>query len=159
MDVERLKKINQLSKDLKKHGLVVEEAITQASTILSEKEDETETFLEKSKQEIESKQNPASTDQYIVMLERNNRKIVEEVQKIREEMARILSEFEALKNKVVQYTSRPAVIEIPAASAEEKHKEKQAQLAMPKKKEAHPKQGNFTPEDVSIEKMFYFGKK
>ena len=37
MDVEKLKKINQLSKDLKRHGLVVEEAITQASTILSEK--------------------------------------------------------------------------------------------------------------------------
>lgn len=158
MDVEKLKKINQLSKDLKRHGLVVEEAISQASTILSEKEDEVETFLEKSKEEIESKQNPTSTDQYIVMLERNNRKIVEEVQKVREEMARILSEFEELKNKVAQQ-ARPVIVAAPVSSESERPKETQAQLATPKKKESHPRQGNFTPEDVSIEKMFYYGKK
>ena len=157
MDVEKLKKINQLSKDLKRHGLVVEEAITQASTILSENQDEVGVFLEKSQQQMDSKQNPASTDQYVVMLERNNRKIVEEVQKIREEMARILSEFEELKNKVAQQ-ARPIIVAAPGSPEAEKSKETQAQLA-PKKKEPHPRQGNFTPEDVSIEKMFYCGKK
>jgi len=152
MDVEKLKRINQLSKDLKRHGLVVEEAITQASNIVNE--DEVKTFLDKSKEEIDSSRNPTSTDQYIIMLERNHRKIAEEVQNIKNEVARMLNEFEELKNKINSSETRPV-------QREEETKEKQetqAQLS-PKKKESHPRQGNFTPEDVSIEKMFYFGKK
>jgi len=158
MDVEKLKKINQLSKDLKRHGLVVEEAITQASNIVNE--DEVKTFLDKSKEEIASSRNPTSTDQYIVMLERNHRKIAEEVQNIKNEVARMLSEFEELKNKINSPETRPVQQEEETVQEEKtkEKQEKQAQLS-PKKKESHPRQGNFTPEDVSIEKMFYFGKK
>jgi hypothetical protein len=39
-----------------------------------------------------------------------------------------------------------------------KPKEKQVELKT-EAKEVHPRQGNFTPSDVDIQKMFYFGTK
>jgi hypothetical protein len=42
--------------------------------------------------------------------------------------------------------------------AQPKPREKQAELKT-ENKEAHPRQGNFQPGDVDIQKMFYFGVK
>ncbi|MBD3361739.1 hypothetical protein GF358_03025 [Candidatus Woesearchaeota archaeon] len=153
MDVEKLRKINQLSKELKKHGMAMENAIEQASESTQEKE--VNEFLKKSKEEMQSTKNPSSTEQYILMLERNNRKIMEEVQTVKKEVTKIMSEFTDIKK---QLEKKPAVKEQSEINEKpkQKTKEKQSQLKSKKKNE---KQGEINPEDVSIEKMFYFGKK
>jgi hypothetical protein len=155
LDVEKLKKVNQLSKDLKKHGMAMEDAIEQASD--SVHETEIKEFLHESKEQMQSSSNPSSTEQYIIMLERNNRKIMEEVQKVKEEVAKIMSEFAEIKNKLHEQpdpVQEPVQKQVPVT----KKVEKQSKLK-PKKKIKNEKQGDINPEDVSIEKMFYFGKK
>jgi len=152
MDVEKLRKINQLSKEFKKHGMAMEEAIGQATDSVNEKE--VKEFLDESKKEIESK-NPSATEQYILMLERNNRKIMEEVQNVKQEISKILKEFEQIKKQINRPQEMPKEQAIDAKPA--KKTKKQTQLKT--KKQSNPRQGEFTPEDVSIEKMFYFGNK
>jgi len=152
MNVEKLKKINQLSKEFKKQGMAMEEAISQASESVNEKE--VKEFLNQSKKEMESS-NPSATEQYIIMLERNNRKIMEEVQKVKQEITKILNEFEQIKRQInqPQNTSKDQTTE-PKPT---KKAQKQTRLKNKKQDDQH-KEG-FTPEDVSIEKMFYFGNK
>lgn len=169
MDIEKLRKINQLSKELKKHGMAVEDAIEQASE--SVHEDEIKEFLHKSKEEIQSIKNPSSTEQYIIMLERNNRKIMDEVQKVKEEVAKIMNEFATIKK---QLDEQPKFIENQTISDTSQYKkvEKQTQLKSKtkqnqdsanlqtsSKKKTNPRHGDYNPDDVSIEKMFYFGNK
>ncbi|MBN1644913.1 hypothetical protein JW851_02650 [Candidatus Woesearchaeota archaeon] len=162
MDVEKLKKINQLSKELKKHGMAMEEAIEQASD--SVHENEIKEFLHKSKEEMESTKNPSSTEQYIIMMERNNRKIMEEVQKVKQEVSKIIHEFSEIKKQFEQMpetlreTSPRKAIET-QSKLTPKTEQKQSFRTAPKKKAKNPRQGDYTSDDVSIEKMFYFGKK
>jgi uncharacterized protein (DUF111 family) len=154
VNIEKIKKVNQLSKEFKKHGMAMEEALEQASD--SVHEEEIKEFLQESKEQMNSAKNPSSTEQYIIMLERNNRKIIEEVQKVKEEVTKIMNEFEDIKRKLHEQSvpsQQPVQEEIT-----QKKIEKQAKLT-PKKKIKNPRQGDINPEDVSIEKMFYYGKK
>lgn len=155
MDIEKLKKVNQLSKELKKHGMAMEDAIKEAGETVHE--EEVKEFLDKSKAEMQSKSNPSSTEQYIIMLERNNRKIMEEVQKVKDEVAKILNEFAEMKQRLAEQLVQEVKQE-PAKQIKEKKLEKQAKLK-PKKKVKNPRQGEYNPDDVAIEKMFYFGNK
>lgn len=156
MDLEKIKKVNQLSKEFKKHGMAMEEAIEQASDSVHEKE--VKEFLQESKEQMQSSKNPSSTEQYIIMLERNNRKIMEEVQKVKEEVAKIMDEFADIKRQLHEKPIIEVRQEITEANPQQKKIEKQAKLK-PKKKIKNEKQGDINPDDVSIEKMFYFGKK
>jgi hypothetical protein len=151
LNVEKLKKINQLSKEFKKHGMAMEDAIEQASESVHEKG--VKDFLQESKEQMQSSKNPSSTEQYIMMLERNNRKIMEEVQKIKEEVSKIMNEFSDIKRQLHEQPVPVQVQEVIQPKVEKQTKLK------PKKKIKNEKQGDINPEDVSIEKMFYFGKK
>lgn len=152
MDVEKLKKINQLSKEFKKHGMAMEDAIREAGDTIHEPE--IKEFLQKSKEQIDSTKNPSSAEQYIVLLERNNRKIMEEVQNVKEEIKKIMNEFAEIKKQLQEPPAKTIREEIP----QQKKTEKQTQLKQ-KKKQSNPRQGDYTSDDVSIEKMFYFGNK
>jgi uncharacterized protein YnzC (UPF0291/DUF896 family) len=145
MDIEKIKKVNKLSKEFKRHGLTREDALSQAGDIVNEQE--VKEFLDQTKKQAESIKNSSSSEQYMIMLERNNRQIMEEVQKVKQDIAKIMQEFEEIKKKIKEQPP-----------AQERSKEKQAQLKT-KPKENNPRQGKFKPEDVAIEKMFYFGNK
>ncbi|MBW2968892.1 hypothetical protein KY304_01735 [Candidatus Woesearchaeota archaeon] len=159
MNVEKLKKVNQLSKEFKKYGMAMEDAIKEAGSTVNEKE--VKEFLDKSSEEMKSSKNPSSTEQYILMLERNNRKIMEEVKKVKEEVTKILKEFEEMKTKLSEQQKQQ--IEQPQKHKIKKEKQSQLKKEQPTKKttrkKSNPRQGEYNPEDVSIEKMFYFGKK
>ena len=156
MNIEKLKKVNQLSKELKKHGMAMEDAIHEAGETVHE--EEVKEFLDKSKAEMQSSKNPSSTEQYIIMLERNNRKIMEEVQKVKQEVSKIMNEFSDIKRKIQEQTIIPVQEPVQEETFTQKKVEKQAKLT-PKKKVKNPRQGEYNSEDVSIEKMFYYGKK
>ena len=82
------------------------------------------------------------------MLEMNSKKNSQELDLLRSAVGRLAHELESLKGELKRLLEE----------APPRQKEKQQPLKT-ETKEAHPRQGNFTPDDVSIEKMFYFGNK
>ena len=144
MDVEKLKKINKLSVEFKKHGLSNNEAIKQASQTV--RDQDFRDVMEKTSNENEEKASPAFDKQYQIMLERQNRQLAQEIVALKETVAAIQSELRELKQGSVKV----------AASSSEPKVEKQATLP---KKENHPKQGQYSSEDVAVDKIFYYGNK
>lgn len=148
MDVQKLKKMNELSKELKKHGMAdsTAQAFSQAGEMVRD-----EAFKQVVEQNKSSQKSKDGFDnQYQIMLERQNRQIAQEVQALKETVAAMQAEIEMLK------------ADQKAAPVQQQEKPKQeVQKKFPQKEESkeHPKQGGFCPDDVSIEKMFYFGKK
>ena len=145
MDVEKLKKMNELSKELKKHGMAdsTAQAFAQAGEIVRD-----ETFKKIIEPNTSSQKSAEFDSQYQIMLERQNRQIVQAVQALKETIAAMQAEIEMLK------------ADRRAAPVQERPKQ-EAQTKVPQKKESkeHPRQGGFTPEDVAMDKIFYFGKK
>lgn len=160
MDVEKLKKINQLSVEFKKHGMAVshDEAFAKASAVV--RDDELKDVLAQTSTttSADAPARPNQTasqgfdNQYQVLLERQNRQLVQEILALKETVAMLKSDVEQLKSNA----ARAAIVQ----QAQPKQ-EKQAVLHEKKEstEKSHPKQGNFTSEDVAIEKMFYYGKK
>lgn len=164
MDVEKLKKINQLSGEFKKHGLAVshDDAFAKASAVVHD--DELKDVLARTSTtastatstETPERPNQATSqgfdNQYQVLLERQNRQLVQEILALKETVAMLKSDVEQLKSNA----ARAEILQ----QAQPKQ-EKQAVLHEKKEcsEKSHPRQGNFTSEDVAIEKMFYYGKK
>ena len=148
MNVEKLKKMNELSKELKKHGMAdsTAEAFNQAGDMV--REEAVKDIIVKSGEKSESKD--CFDSQYQIMLERQNRQIAQEVQTLKETVAAMQAEIEMLK------------ADQKAAPVQQQEKPKQeVQKKFPQKEESkeHPKQGEFTSDDVAVDKVFYFGKK
>jgi hypothetical protein len=143
MNVEKLKKMNELSKELQKHGMAdsTSEAFTKAGEVVRD-----EAFSQIVK-EPESKD--GFNHQYQIMLERQNRELVQEINSLKEKIAAMQADIEMLK---ADNNARPAAQEKPKQETQTKFPQK------PESKE-HPKQGEYTPEDVAVDKVFYFGKK
>jgi hypothetical protein len=164
MDVEKLKKINQLSVEFKKHGMATshDDAFAKASAVVRDDELKdvlaqtntatgTGTSTETSERPSQAA-SPGFDTQYQVLLERQNRQLVQEIIALKETVALLKADVEQLKSNA----ARPMIMQ----QAQPKQ-EKQAVLHEKKEssEKPHPKQGNYTSEDVAIEKMFYYGKK
>lgn len=161
MDVEKLKKINQLSVEFKKHGMAIshDEAFAKASAVV--RDDELKDVLAQASTTAASSETPARPNQatsqgfdnqYQVLLERQNRQLVQEIIALKETVAMLKSDVEQLKSNAAR--------QVMMQQAQPKQ-EKQSVLHEKKESSAqsHPKQGNYTSEDVAIDKMFYYGKK
>ena len=142
MNVEKLKKMNELSKELQKHGMAdsTSEAFSKAGDIV--RDEAVGEVLSKS---------PAKDGfdhKYQIMLERQNRQFAQEINDLKEKVAVMQAEIEMLK------------AEKPKTAQPEKPKQ-ETQTKFPQKEESkeHPKQGGYTPDDVAVDKVFYFGKK
>lgn len=148
MNVEKLKKMNELSKELKKHGMAdsTAEAFSQAGDMV--REEAVKDIIIKSKDTQKSKD--CFDSQYQIMLERQNRQIAQEVQALKETVAAIQAEIEMLKAD--QKTA-------PAQQQEKPKQEVQKKFPQKEESKEHPKQGGFTSDDVAVDKVFYFGKK
>ena len=79
--------------------------------------------------------------------QQQNKKYDEELGTLRSAVERLAAEVETLKSTVSKLSEATPV-----------PKEKQAPLKT-ETKEPHPRQGNFSPDDIDIQKVFYFGTK
>ncbi len=151
MDVEKLRKVNQLSAELRRHNMAdsSDAAFEQAEQMV--RQDEVREFLHRAKESTKTVENPSSDQLYQVHLERENRRLGEYIQKIAAELQQLKADVDQLRQAPRAPQQAQQTIAPPKA-------EQQATLAA-KKEEPHPKQGEFNSEDVSIEKMFYFGNK
>lgn len=147
MDVEKLKKMNELSKELKKHGIAdsTKQAFAQAGEMV--RDEAVGDVITRSGNSEKSKDSFDS--QYQIMLERQNRQMASEIKALKETVAAIQEELKQLK--CADFKARTP------EQRQEPSVEKQATLQ--KKEEKHPKQGDFNSDDVAVDKIFYYGKK
>ena len=145
MDIEELKKLNNLTIELKKHGMTSDEAFKQAESLLKTKES-----VEPIAPPVHAQnQDFLLEKKFSLMIEMNNKKVQESINALHDSIKNLSTELTTLRSELNE--ARKARKEL-----KEPVKEKQESLP---KQEAHPRQGQFSPADVSIEKMFYFGKK
>ena len=80
-----------------------------------------------------------------IILESNNRKYEQEFSLLRSAMNSLAQEVQMLKDQLSKFSD---------AQPKERQEARKTET-----KEAHPRHGNFSSEDVDIQKMFYFGNK
>ena|SRR3989338_3084042 len=149
MDVERLQRINALAGELKKQNFALssDDAYRQAEGVYAEGNGAQVVVEEVS--HVQHSDGALSLRKFELMIELNNKKYEAEFALYRNAINQLAAELEAVRSELRQ---RSQEAQVP------KQKEKQAELKS-EVKEAHPRQGNFTPSDVDIQKMFYFGNK
>ena len=87
-----------------------------------------------------------------ILLDMNNRRIDQQFTTMKDTISALAGEIDKLKLDLQNFS------ETKASKIVQVVHEKQKALNT-EDKSPHPKQGSFTPEDVAMEKMFYFGKK
>ncbi|MBI4016786.1 MAG: hypothetical protein HY363_03775 [Candidatus Aenigmarchaeota archaeon] len=147
MDIEELKKLNSLTVELKKHGMSADDAFKQAESLLKTKEDTTAVV---SQPQTALSQDFLLEKKFNLMIDMNNKKFQEAINILQGHISKLSQELANVRNELAEAKHKPR------ESKAEVSKEKQESFP---KQEVHPRQGQFSPADVSIEKMFYFGKK
>ena len=147
MDVFKLQRMNSLAAELKKHNFASssEDAFQQAEQVYVEKE--VSEISAEPQVVVQQKSDPLAERRVELILEQNNRKYEQELGLLRSAVNTLANELENLKSEL-----RRLHVEQP------KPKEQQVPLKT-EPKEDHPRQGKFQPNDVDIQKMFYFGTK
>ncbi len=145
MDVDKIQRINTLTSELRKHNFAAssEDAFQQAEQLYEDAEQVV----------VEEKQPAAEQTTHLeerkaeLLIQMNNKKYEQEFSLLRSALNTLAQELETVKTELRKFSEQNP-----------RPKEKQAELKT-ETKEVHPRQGNFTPGDVDIQKMFYFGKK
>jgi len=178
MDVEKLMKMNAMVKELQKHNCASsrEDAVRQAEGIYNPSGNVIEEVVDNSsgalvvEQKIEapaiSASAPAQTAaatggfgaleqrRFEMLLESNNKRYDEKISALTNEIvslrSQLSSQVDGLKMELRNLIDNKAqkIVHV----VEEKQK-----VLKTEPKEPHPRQGNFTSDDVSIDKFFYFG--
>jgi len=171
MDVERLRKINALAKELLDHGIVstMDDAFKQAERMI----EKDSVFEEKNEPEIEIKkldsrsfdtaqrspQEQVQQSQTLGINYFDLKKINDRISGIESQISQIYLKINELISEINKISDR--IEKRSLDIKEEKKVIQQSTLNAVEKKsngvESHPRVGNYKPEDVAIEKMFYFG--
>lgn len=159
MDVEKIMKINEMTKTLKEHGMVDDPS----KNAQADKELRGGHGVTPENNSNEVPTNPGITkDQLDIALERNTRRIMEFIDSLKDEI-------DALKKKVAELEARPAQViekQVVQSTPHEPVVKEASQPAVQEQPAATAQNNNHArgdpkemQEDVSIEKMFYYGKK
>jgi|TARA_B100002003_G_C14029041_1_gene496085 ribosomal protein L12E/L44/L45/RPP1/RPP2 len=149
MDTDKSQEASLLAETLRKNGIACcsTEAMEKANQIIHKTE----------KKEIEEDKLQLLEQKYRSLLEQNNNKVVNEINNVKDTLNSVIKEINSIKRDISQQP--PVAIQEPAESQAKAEVQQKMDEVKGEKKESHPRQGTFGPEDVSIEKMFYFGKK
>ena len=170
-DVEKMKKLNDLAKELQKHNFAddSQEAYKFAEKIYAEKASDifgssipeasqTEPEVQAESVRVETQKEDSSNNEllerkYQLILEMNNKRFNEELISLKQQVQDVNSEIERL---------RLVVRRLEEQGMTQKQVERQETINIVDKKEvpkeSNPRQGDFKSSDVPIEKSFYFGK-
>lgn len=149
MDVDKLQRINALASELRKHNFALssDEAFQQAEQVYEGTG--SQVIVEQKPMATSQNQDALSMRRFEMMLEQNNKRYEAEFATYRNAINMLASQLEVLKAELAKFGHEEKA---------ERPKEKQVELKT-EVKESHPRQGNFQPSDVDIQKMFYFGAK
>ena len=168
ISIEHIQKINNLVQELLRRGICStrDEAVKMAEKYLDKKiiSGKTEALGPEPNQ---ASQNTSSSDIDSLrnMIERAKEYTQKDLQKFRDALEVLAKEVDKLKKqvndlKIAGESKSVQNTELEGKSVKEAI-EKQEKLPEKKKKDKgfHPKQGRLKSEDVSVEKMFYYGNK
>jgi hypothetical protein len=143
-DIEQIQKINSLAKELIRHGIAdsSEEAFKKAKVMIRGEENVQEVTEERFEQEIR-------------LLDSKIRTVAKEVKGVKEKLGRVMEEIKRLGVNESRTKSESVVKSVELI----KEIEVEGNSNNPGKKEESKEERKFCEEDVSIEKIFYFGKK
>ncbi len=185
MDLDKIRKINELAKNLQKHNFAINslDATETAKEIFEERKPEVEVYQQPTQNETQPTENTGSAlleRRYQLLLEQNNQKFTDEIKQLKETVDSLSFQVLNLRSEIVKINSSQRTVEKPQEIPQvqqtniEQPIQQQTQqqspqptqtftnpapLPEPAKKEPHPRQGNYTSNDVAIDKFFYFGRK
>lgn len=163
--ITEIQKLNDMTKELRSHGMAVSsrDAVENARKMMRTSDVDEAIFTAKptysEEKTIELKE--VSKDDLVKAMEANAKYIAEQLKAFREEMSSLKTDVDNLRKEIVGVRINAAKQEINEKPIQQSTAQamQQAGQQAPPQAESHPRQGNFEQKDVSIEKMFYFGKK
>ncbi len=154
MNVDELQKINSLARELLNHKIAAnnEEATQKAREMIMGKNAAQATIAESAVQKVQ----PEETRDH-----------GEDINQLKNTLAYMNNDFKTLasefQNLSKKYeTLRQELIEVKRAQSHSVQQSQQTQASQPQQSQgttARPRTGDLTPEDVAIDKVFYFGQK
>ncbi len=157
MDIEQIKKLNEMTKTLQQHGL--------ANT--SEEGSQIAGGITETKMPTDNCSSEITKDYIELMMERTARKLMHEIEDLRNKVGSLTEQIEIIKNQKI--TQRVVIKEVSSEPQSElKVEEKVEAPSQPAKNSRQitrddVKNGSdpdeIDPETVSVEKMFYYGNK
>ncbi|MFH0701795.1 MAG: hypothetical protein V2A62_05155 [Candidatus Woesearchaeota archaeon] len=170
MDVERIQKINAMALELMKQGLATdrEDAVVQAEKIFKTKGATEYSSMRDTMQKVEQQATidtpkgetgDLSQNQLKEILEQNTKYVVRKLKEIEDKMLALEKDIASINNKMtynrpVQSSQEPPRLgEIPANNQIQRGPDPKISSSN------HPRSGNYTENEVSIEKFFYMGRK
>ena len=155
MSVEDVMKVNKMAKEFLDQGICSsrDEAVKKAQETLNKEIAGNDIKVEEAKQSTVVEDD--SVEKLKNMLERMKDQTERRFEAYKNALMALEKEIVALKGKITT-----ASLSKPEPSAPEPKIEEGAEPeAKEEKKESHPKRGNYNPDDVAVEKMFYMGNK
>jgi FtsZ-binding cell division protein ZapB len=154
MNVNDVAKMNQLIKELQKHGIAqnAPDAFNQAQDIVSDEPKKVVTINEEGVHVETAQVGSAIIESRVnLLLDMHNKKIESNFTMMRDTISALAMEIEKLKFELKKFAdSKAKVVQV----VQETQKALKTEEKAP-----HPRQGNYQPGDVAIDKMFYFGHK
>jgi predicted RNase H-like nuclease (RuvC/YqgF family) len=172
-DMLRVSKVNELAKQLVKHGIAtsMDEAVNQAQQFLGEdsyerikeakspeqmlKEDEAEVkSTTENKEFIALKNKIENQDSMIIEMQKKMNEMISEINFLEDAIKKILEKVQNQSSKPVLKVSQTTT-----GSTEEIDYEPTHQSVKTDETKPTPRTGNYTPENIRIEDFFYYGNK
>jgi len=146
MDIEATMKINALAKELVKKGIA---STSEEASVLAE-----EMVNKKAIPREESVKTENSSEKYEILLERATRKLSHDISSLNEGMANIIKQLNEISEDIKRI-KREQITEVKKAPEPIKQEKTEKQ----QKIEPKDKKQQFNQDDISVDKVFYFGKK
>ncbi len=166
MNIDQIQKINDMALNLMRQGLATshDEAVAQAEKFFKGEGTDFASIRERMKDPAQSAvTNELSTENVKEILEKNTTFLVKTIKEFQEKIANLEKEISEMKVKNNYIQSGPSQMQQQQSQQPAKLGEVFGSNPIPRgadpKPDAHPRQGSFKSEDVSIEKFFYMGRK
>ena len=155
-DVEKLKKIAKLSQEMRKHGFATHaDDAVQAAQAIYKGTIANEPTPEQKHQALQEKKTMAgSTPEFEAFSKQTSQRLGEietNLSTLISKMNEIIKEINELQKAGARSSAAPREREVQAALPKQESK--------PASAEPHARSGSYTPQDVQIDKIFYFGNK
>ncbi len=151
MNIEETQKINKLAKELLAHHIVEDskEAMQKAEEMICGKVGSQETKQESVVQE----------DNEIRYIHANIAQLHADIRRMAADISSLKNGYESLKNSFASLKERNDVTSAAAVAAPAPSAPAAPQQPQSRREETPSRMGGFSDEQVSIDKIFYFGKK
>ncbi|MEM3126504.1 MAG: hypothetical protein QW331_00340 [Candidatus Woesearchaeota archaeon] len=162
--ITEIQRLNEMTKELRSHGMAFssDDAVQNARKMIDTKDIDENVFSSQAillKEEKKTEAKDVSKDDLIRAMEENAKYVAEQMKAFKTEISSMKTDIENLRKEIVGIRINSAREEIKEKPIRQSTSQMMQQAAQQTPAEPHPRQGNFEQKEVSIEKMFYFGKK